>query len=490
MSPPVTAIRLTSYHHSLYRVFMRSPRRTIAIVGGGFSGTVLAVNLLRRASAEPLRIVLIERGTEIGRGVAYQSGAYPHLLNVPAARMSALTDEPLQFVRFAQQRDATCRPEHFLPRRLYGEYLQQLLRLAVEQAPSHVSLERVTAQADAIYRIDPTGPYLVNLSNQQRILANDVVLANGDPPPTDPACASGIAEHPAYVCNPFRDAALRPETQRLLLIGSGLTMADVAIAAAALNPDIEIHAISRHGLMPAAQASVSQAAVPGDLLSRLNLKDLSARGVLRAFRALLSDMSGREVDWRDTINVARQAVPEVWSALPQRERARFLRHLRTHWDVHRHRMPPKINAELSRLRQQGQLHIHAGRLLPMRASGRRIEVSWRVRGSNILAGRSVDRVVNCAGTDRRLSRTNEPLLKGLLADGLAVPDPLGLGWRTDERGALVDRDGLAADHLFYLGPMLRAKFWEATAVGELRGHAERLAQVLTAHSMNYTSPRP
>src|SRR5580658_7645167 len=138
---------------------MRSPGRTIAIIGGGFSGTVLAVNLLRHASTEPTRVVLIERRAEIGRGVAYQSDWYPHLLNVPAARMSAQSREPLQFARFAQARDARHQADQFLPRRLYGEYLQQLLQDASGTAPEHVSLERVQAQADAIFRIDPSGPY-------------------------------------------------------------------------------------------------------------------------------------------------------------------------------------------------------------------------------------------------------------------------------------------------------------------------------------------
>jgi uncharacterized NAD(P)/FAD-binding protein YdhS len=87
-------------------------------------------------------------------------------------------------------------------------------------------------------------------------------------------------------------------------------------------------------------------------------------------------------------------------------------------------------------------------------------------------------VINCTGTDRRLAHTRDPLLRGLMASGLAVADPLGLGWRTAEHGALIDRDGRAASHLFYLGPMLRADHWEATAVGELRVHALRLASAL------------
>jgi uncharacterized NAD(P)/FAD-binding protein YdhS len=457
---------------------MRSPGRTIAIIGAGFSGTVLAVNLLRRDHAQPTRIIIIEPRAELGRGVAYQSDWYPHLLNVPAERMSAESREPLQFARFAQARDARHQADEFLPRRLYGEYLQQLLQSASQSAPPHVLFERVQARADAIFRIDPTGPYLVSLSNQHRILADDVVLACGNPPPANPASAAAIASHPAYVCDPFRDAALRTQAQAMLLIGSGLTMVDVAIAAATLNPRIQIHAISRHGLLPAAQTSNAASAVVGDLMSRLSADANSARAVLRAFRSLLADIECRAGDWRDAINIARQAAPRLWHRMPFAERARFLRHLRAYWDIHRHRMPPAIDAELTRLREAGQLHVHAGYLQPMSSKGAHLQVQWRPRGSNSLQSLVVDRVINCTGADQRLTHTQDPLLQGLMADGLAVADPLGLGWRTAEHGALIDRGGAAAEHLFYIGPMLRAEYWEATAVGELRGHAEGLADAL------------
>jgi uncharacterized NAD(P)/FAD-binding protein YdhS len=453
---------------------MRSPVRTIAIIGGGFSGTVLTVNLLRRASSAALRIVLIESRPQIGRGVAYRRDECAHLLNVPAARMSAESHDPLQFARFAQARNARWQPDDFLPRRLYGEYLQALLVNACDSAPPHVRFERIQARADAVFRIDPRGPYLVSLSNQQRLLADDVVLACGDPPPANPASAAAIERHPAYLCDPFRDRALRANAQTMLLIGTGLTMADVAIAAASLSPDIRIHALSRHGLLPAEQTTGAHGVPSAEFTSRLPRGALTARSLLRAFRAFPA-----QLDWREAVNAARQSAPELWQRLPLPERARFLRHLRVHWDVHRHRLPPAIAARLRFMRQTGQLQIHAGQLAPMSASGERIAVQWRERGSGASRSLLADQVINCAGTDRRLRQTRDPLLAGLLADGLAEPDALGLGWRTGTHGALIDRDGIAAEHLYYLGPMLRAEHWEATAVGELRGHAERLAQALT-----------
>jgi uncharacterized NAD(P)/FAD-binding protein YdhS len=267
-------------------------------------------------------------------------------------------------------------------------------------------------------------------------------------------------------------------------------MADVAVATAALNPSVCIHAVSRHGLLPAAQTvSASPPAAVADLSSRLPPGPVSARLLLRAFRSLVSDMEAGAGDWRDAVNVARPAVPQLWSGMSVRERARFLRHARAYWDVHRHRMPPAIDRELERLRCNGQLQVHAGHLQPLTASGDRIVAQWRVRGSATTVSLEVDRVINCAGTDRRLTRSRDPLLQGLMADGLAVPDTLGLGWRTDEHGALIDRSGRVGRHLYYVGPMLRARHWEATAVGELRGHVERLAQVLIPRARELATAR-
>jgi uncharacterized NAD(P)/FAD-binding protein YdhS len=270
-------------------------------------------------------------------------------------------------------------------------------------------------------------------------------------------------------------------------------MADVAVATAKLNPSVRIHAISRHGRLPAPQTTASAGPGVDDLSSRLPAGPIRTRMLLRAFRSMLAEIDRRDGDWRDAVNLARQCVPKIWLRMPSAERARFLRHLRASWDVHRHRMPPVIDAQLRRLRASGQLQVHAGHLLPMTAQGERIMVQWRPRGSDAISSLAVDRVVNCTGTDGRLWQTGDPLLRNLIAEGLAVADPLGLGWQTGEHGALVDRAGVAAEHLFYVGPMLRAQHWEATAVAELREHAENLADALmgaTSRSRQCTSLPP
>ena len=463
---------------------MRSPVRTIAIVGGGFCGTVLATRLLRQPPEEPSRIVLIERREEVGRGVAYQPSPSGPLLNVPAGRMSADAADPLQFANFAHDRNPGVSAHSFLPRALYGEYLQQLLQQAQQVAPARVDFQRIRAEASALHRIATDGPYLLSLSPDQQLLADDVVLACGDPPPVDPVCVAGIAGHASYLGNPHCNPPLGSDCTSLLVIGAGLTMVDVALGAAAANPRIRIHAISRHGLLPGVQNSTPLPRSDGSeselrFMSHLGSGPISARLLLQGFRALCRELRQQGRHWRDAVTAAREVAPALWQRMPEQERSRFLRHLRVYWDVHRHRMPPSIEQRLRQLRRSGRLCVHAGRVLRMDAvGGAALQVRWRPRGAVAVRQLLVDQVINCAGTDHRLTRTGDPLQQAMMASGLAVADRLGLGWRTGPHGALIDADGRSARHLFYLGPMLRADHWEATAVAELRLHAQQLAAAL------------
>jgi uncharacterized NAD(P)/FAD-binding protein YdhS len=213
----------------------------------------------------------------------------------------------------------------------------------------------------------------------------------------------------------------------------------------------------------------------------LRAASVSLRGLVRSVRALVADSELRGGDWREAIAFVRALAPALWQRLSARDRLRFLRHVRCHWEVHRHRLPERTGAALDTLRRQGTLQVHAGRLLRLTPAGRRISVTWRARGQCAHRTLLVDRVVNCTGPDYDPRRGGERLLRSLIAQAMAVADPLGLGLVTDGFGALVDASGRIADDIHYIGPMLRASCWEVTAVQELRVHAERLARHVTLH---------
>jgi uncharacterized NAD(P)/FAD-binding protein YdhS len=454
--------------------------RTIVIVGAGFSGALVATNLLRLSYWRPLRVVLVNRAPRMARGVAYAERAHPYLLNVPAGRMSINSREPLEFLKFAQQRLPDTTAEDFLPRCLYGEYLESSLLDAELSAPSHVSLVRVQGDACSIERTGGTSPFRVQLDDGRTLTADDVVLALGNPPPGHLPGTEALLGSPRYVEDPWTSPPAFQPGETALVIGTGLTMADAVIAGTeTAKGQVIFHALSRHGLVPPSQTAFRHAGCEGDSSALLRAASFSARHLVHAVRELTEDVQRRGGDWREAVTCVRNLGPALWQRLPIRERRRFLRHVRPYWDIHRHRLPQQTLGALEQLRQREKLHIHAGRILNFEPAGEYIRVSWRPRGSDEAKTLLVNRVINCTGPDYNPKRSRDPLTRSLLDQGLAVPDGLGLGLRTSAYGALINSRGRTANNLYYIGPMLRADYWECTAVQELRGHAEQLAHHLT-----------
>ncbi|MEA3177338.1 MAG: hypothetical protein QOI59_861 [Gammaproteobacteria bacterium] len=455
-----------------------SQQRTIVIVGAGFSGTLVAANLLKSQHWAATRIVLIEREAKVARGKAYAERSYPYLLNVPAGRMSADPNSPLDFLSFAQHRIPDATAEDFLPRELYGQYLEATLLDAEVSAAPHVQFERSRGEVCGIEPAHEAG-YSVQLADGRQIDADDVVLALGNPGPADLPGTEHLQQQ--YTSDPWAHPLTFSPGETVLLVGTGLTMVDVAMAAASsATEQIVIHSISRHGLIPPSQTQFSHNACKGDSGAMLRAASFSALTLLRSVRELADETERRGGDWRETITFIRNIAPALWQRLPAREKRRMLRHIRPYWDVHRHRLPNETLAKINRLRERQKMHVHAGRLLSFETVGEKVRVTWRPRGSSELQTLLVDRVVNCTGPDYNVRRSNDPLINSLVSQGLAVSDPLNLGLRTGSYGALINAEGRAAANLFYVGPMLRADHWEATAAQELRGHAERLAGYLSA----------
>jgi uncharacterized NAD(P)/FAD-binding protein YdhS len=453
-----------------------SPQRTIVIVGAGFSGTMVAANLLRAQHWAATQIVLVERSGKVARGKAYAEREYPYLLNVPAGRMSADPSSPHDFLAFAQQRIPGATAEDFLPRALYGQYLEVTLLDAEVSAAPHVQFDRMRGD---VCSLDPAASgYRLTLTDGRTLAADDVVLALGNPAPTELPGTEGL---PHYIPDPWAQPLNFRRGEKVLLVGNGLTMADVTLhAAAQSNEQIVLHSISRHGLVPPSQTAFAHTACKGDSATLLRAASFSALTLFRAVRQLADETEQRSGDWREAVTFVRNIAPALWQRLPAREKRRLLRHIRPYWDVHRHRLPQQTLARLKHLRERQKLHVHAGRLLRFESVNDQVLVTWRPRGDEKPQTMLVDRVVNCTGPDYNLRRSRDPLTRSLLAQGLAVPDPNNLGIRTGSYGALIDSHGRAATNLFYVGPMLRADHWEATAAHELRGHAEQLASYLAA----------
>lgn len=451
-------------------------RTVVVIVGAGFSGTVLAVNLMRRPCATPTDIVLVDRGPAMHRGVAYAERDIPYFLNVPAGRLSADSSDAQQFLRFARTRFPEAGPEDFLPRSLYGDYLEDLLLAAERECIPQVRVQRVH---DEVRDLVPRGSGLeVSFARREPMHADKVVLAVGNPPASSLPWLEALRGHDGVRENPWdlsRD--LRPH-HSVLIIGNGLTMADVVLTLSWDSARVPtMHTISRRGLVPQVQTVFQPCSACGNaevLLARAN----TIRSLFRATRQLARKVEGAGGDWREVVTFIRNIAPRIWQTLPLREQARFLRHLQAHWDTHRHRLPPQVAERLEQVKSAGKLRVNAGRVQRVEPLRDRLRVFWLPRGEQHVNSLDVDLIVNATGPDYVLARTSEPLLRSLQSRDLIAPDALNLGISTDGSGVCLNGRGEPAANLYYLGPMLRADHWEATAATELRDHAERLADRL------------
>jgi uncharacterized NAD(P)/FAD-binding protein YdhS len=438
---------------------------SVAVVGAGFSGALLALHLLKVGPMD-LQISLIDRAGGFGRGLAYGARNPRHLLNVRVGNMSAWPDDPGHLAAWLTTQGETADPAAFISRETYGAYLSAQLRAAV----SNGGAGRLLLEHDQVTNIARVGGRLtLTLGLGHALEADAVVLAMGNLPPAAPPGA-GIETLPAgaYAADPWDPAALEDLDAEapVLLLGTGLTMVDVAIDLETRGHRGPILALSRRGLVPRRHHGA-----PHDANLRLPpAEPLSTR--LAAFR-----WRAAAIDWRVAIDEVRPATQDLWRAAGEAERRRFLRHLRPWWDVHRHRMAPQIADWLER---HPRLSIAAGRLQRVAFEDERVRVDWRPRGAAVEATLRVARIINCSGVGADLRRSRDPLLRHLVDTGGARLDPLGLGLEIDADGRVLCADGHADGALWAVGPITRGALWEITAVPDIRAQVAQVAASLAA----------
>ncbi len=456
----------------------RGPTATIAIVGGGASGALLAIQLMRRATY-PLKIVLIEPRANLGGGIAYSTQFAAHLLNVPAGQMSALPDEPDHFLRWLHKNASIgYGPESFVRRSMYGDYLGDTLYEHQGQASRLLAIDHYRTRATRVEMSD--GGVRVWLRNDIGIVADRVVLSLGHHSTTKLLANNDVPTFSSWSESALDD--LNP-AEPVLLIGTGLTAVDTALALDEMGHRGLIHAVSRHGKWPQVYPVRSKRrASKAPQLDGL----ISARGLLRFIRNLVR----KGQDGPSIVDLLRVNSSSIWGSWSIEERSRFLRHLRTYWEVHRHRMPPEIARKIDEMRWTGRLLLHTGRIKRVsRVADGSIAVRIALRGGLDECDLRVSRIIDCSGPESDYRRWSDPLIAELLKSGLAKVDSLAVGLLTDDLGALIDTSERSSHLLFAIGPARRATLWESTAIGEIRQQAASLANHLIGDLLTSTKAR-
>lgn len=441
----------------------------IIIIGGGASGVLTAISLLRAAGR--FRVTIIEPRQWLGRGFAYGEAQPFHLLNVRAANMSAYPDVPDHFLDWLDRKKITVGVTgegrfRFVPRRTYGEYLAEQLDVLALAPAARGRLLRIRGEATAFSR---TGAELVvGLADGRRIAGDVAVLATGyaqrqpsSLPHTLPSWSSV-------------DPALLAGTTHVLIIGTGHSAIDHLQLLLAAGYAGKITMLSRHGFLPAVHKPVEPAQIDAGLIpfgARLS-------GAWRWFRNQATEAERNEGDWRSVLDGMRPHAQAFWRSLSMEEQRRFIRHARAWYDVRRHRLAPSITATLARLKSEGRLQVIGGRVRSVTEVGNDAQVVYRRRGESEERLLRVQRIIECIGFDLDPRTSRNPILVDLLEQGLAQPGPHGLGLEVSPTCALIDAEGLPASDLFAVGPLTRGQFWEAVGLPDIRQQGAKLALAL------------
>lgn len=413
----------------------------VVVIGGGASGVLVAVALAQRPSIAGITVV--ERSARPGPGLAYGTAAPHHLLNSPAGRMSAVDGQDDHFVAWAAANGTPVAPAEFALRRRYGDYLAAVLADLVAAEAG-----RVTVLHDEAVAIDvAAGGAAVRLAGGGRLEAERVVLALGNPPPVGRGSTIGIPS----ITDPWAPGALDAvEDGEVLILGTGLTMVDVATTLTRRSPGVRVTATSRGLLLP--RRHLDSPVPPG---SGVRPRDASLGALLHAFGERLRAARAEDRPWQAEVDGIRPQVNALWSALSLEDRRRFVSRVSRRWEVHRHRMAPKVAAEVAALQEDGRLTIAA-----------------------VADATAFDVVIDATGPRSTVAPGWSPLLDGLIRDGTARPDALGIGVDVTVTGAVRDATGVASTVLWLLGPGRRGTQWESTAVPEIRQHAVATAAAL------------
>lgn len=454
----------------------------VAIIGGGFTGATTAWNLAR--GGHDLRVLVFEPRPRLGAGLAYDTDEPVHRINVPATRMSIDPERPDDFANWlAETGYAATDPEAMAPdgslfprRQAFGTYVGA--RLAPFLANGAV--EHIQARVTALTKAD--GGWELVSDDGATHLADRVIIATTHPAPTAPRLLAAMLEgHPRFIPDATVPNALAPirSSDSVLVVGNGLTSADVIASLLSRGHRGQITSISRRGLRSRGHAATPQEPF-GDFTTR---PIRSARLLTRRIREAIRQADIFGASWHGVLDAARGQGRSIWANLPVAERLRLVRHLRPFWDVHRFRIAPQVEAALVDATERGQLETMAASIAAISYNAGKIRAALKRAHSAGTTIRDFDAVIVTTGPAHNAVFDSQDYLTGLADAGLALADPVRLGLWCDEHSRVLDREGWPTQGLYVAGPLARGTFGELMGLPQVSEHAGDVAAEVIASLM-------
>ena len=462
--------------------------KKIAIIGGGFIGAVTAIHLARY-SKTPLEIIIIEPSKTMARGVSFSTQDSDHRLNGPSNIQFLYPEDIESFTKWLEH-SGTLLKDHsakindgriYARRRDFGKYVEQELFNHTKKNVSNSTISHYQDIAVSISRKKNT--WYIFLNQLSSILVDKVIITPSNFLPSIPIELSPITKDPRFFSNPWScDFSNKIKAgARVLIIGTGLTMSDMAITLLRDHKKIKITAISRRGLLPQRQRETLPQEPLWDALMRPIPNFIENHGshnsvfrIFKIFRENVAKLKDKNIEWQVAFDDIRDAAYKLWPSLSIKEKGKYFRHLSPWYESHRFRLPPQTAQKLDDYKQQGKINYYAGSIIRVEVKNNFIQIHLRLRHNQEIVIENFDNVINCTGPERDPRKINNPIFAQLIDDGYATPSPFGMGFEVNNKYQSISLDKSPIKGLFFLGPLTRNAF------GEINGIPTLIKQIYTA----------
>ncbi|MGG7036802.1 MAG: FAD/NAD(P)-binding protein [Flavobacterium sp.] len=457
--------------------------KTIGIIGAGFTGTMTAVQLIKKSN-NPCEIIIINESETLNKGFAYNPYSDKHLLNVIAGKMSAFPEEPNHFIDWVMERpefknkDRELISNSFLPRKIFGEYIVTIWENYLHIAKSK-NIVITVIDSFVVDLEKKTDIIQLHLSNDTKLKIDYCVITTGNHIPRNPKIKNpAFYQSKNYFQNPWKIESVKNTKPDLpvLIVGNGLTMVDTVMGLLEMGFKNEIYSISPNGfnILPHRHNGLKYSKLSEELKESLSLFEL-----VKLVNKHIKEAREYGATAEPVIDSLRPYTQTIWQNLTEEEKNTFMSRLRHLWGVARHRIPTHTHDKIQQLRIDNKLHINSGRILNFTEDDTAITVEYFDKKEQTVKTLKVSRIINCTGPETDLMNIDHSFLKNCLLKGILTQDKLKLGIAANTTTfQVIDSEGKAHNNLFTIGGNLKGELWESTAVNELRKQAEILAENL------------
>ncbi|MEU4448755.1 FAD/NAD(P)-binding protein [Actinosynnema sp. NPDC050801] len=494
----------------------------IGVVGGGASAVCLLDALAQEPRVRSGLVTVFDASPYLWRGRPYQPDLDVVRVNATPDDMSVRAGDNQHLIEWLTTREMfvgsgssyadPISGAHFVPRAVFGDYLEQSARAALVALVRRGWQVKLVRQRVEHAESDGDGLVLRTETGERHHL-DYAVLSVGAGRPAD---QYKLAGSPGFIGEPYpvrRSMSGVAPDDDVAIIGSGLTAVDVVLALTANGHRGRISLMSRRGVLPGVRqrpirhvlrhftparfrtmTAHGGKATLSDLVAvmRAELADAGeSLDVVRAeldavrtehpvarLRRQLDEVASPSIAMRILQQAVPEAGPDVWPLLSEHEQnvalVEYDRALMSLCCP----MPPANAAKLLSLIDAGQVELVSG-IQGIESTGDGFELSTATRDLR------ADVVVNAVNARlRKLSEKAMPLFSSLLAAGLAEQHPRG-GVRVERATSRLTVGGRADPRLYALGDPALGSLYFTFGVQSL---VDRAVDIVQAIHKDSTAP--